>query len=155
MKLRFLIGATALLLAGVMAGSASAQEFVRGDCLNVVQPTRSLRFENDEHARWYKRFWTGNCQDLSLCFPGSPNWNDIVTKLINKGGASEKPALLPKACKLGQMIGMEWARDRKIKRISTQDLKRFSNILDDAGDPLKGVEAVEVKARALLAKPQG
>jgi hypothetical protein len=53
------------------------------------------------------------------------------------------------------MIGMEWARDRKIKRISTQDLKRFSNILDDAGDPLKGVEAVEVKARALLAKPQG
>ncbi len=155
MVLRFRIGATALLFAGLVAGSASAQEFVRGDCLNVVQPTRGLRFENDDHARWYKRFWTGNCQDLSLCFPGSPNWNDIVTKLLVKGGPSEKPALLPKACKLGQLIGMEWARDRRIKRISTQDLKRFSNILDDAGDPLKGVEAVEVKARALLSKPQG
>ncbi|MDG2530615.1 hypothetical protein [Caulobacter endophyticus] len=151
----FRLGATALLLAGLMAGSASAQEFVRGDCLNVVQPTRALRFEDDTHARWYKRFWTGNCQDLSLCFPGSPNWNDIVTKLLVKGGSAEKPTLLPKACKLGQLIGMEWARDRRIKRISTQDLKRFSGILDDAGDPLKGVEAVEVKARALLAKPKG
>ncbi|WP_240633817.1 hypothetical protein [Caulobacter flavus] len=151
----FRTGATALLLAGLLAGSASAQEFVRGDCLNVVQPTRGLRFEDETHARWYKRFWTGNCQDLNLCFPGSPNWNDIVSKLLVKGGPAEKPALLPKACRLGQLIGMEWARDRRIKRISTQDLKRFSNILDDAGDPLKGVEAVEVKARALLAKPQG
>lgn len=155
MRVKFRVGASALLLAGLLSGTASAQEFVRGDCLNVVSPTRALRFENDIQARWYKRFWTGTCQDLNLCFPGSPNWNDIVTKLVVKGGASQRAVLLPKACRLGQLIGMEWSRDRRIKRISTQDLKRFSVILDDAGDPLKGVDAVEVRARALLAKPQG
>lgn len=154
MDLAFRIGATALLLAGLLAAPASAQEFVRGDCLNVVSPTRALRFENDIHARWYKRFWTGTCQDLNLCFPGSPNWNEIVTKLVVKGGPSQKAMLLPKACKLGQLIGMEWARDRRIKRISTQDLKRFSIILDDAGDPMRGLDAVEARARALIANPK-
>jgi hypothetical protein len=145
--IRALVAALATLL---IAGEAGAQEFVRHDCRTTVQATSKLQFENDLHARWYKRFWTGSCQDLSLCMAGSPNWNDIVGKLLSKGGPSEQPVLLPKACRLGQLIGMEWSRDRRIKRIKTGDLKVFNTMLEASGDPLRGVDQVERKARTLI-----
>lgn len=148
--IRAWVAALATLL---IASEAGAQEFVRPDCRTTVQPTSRLQFENDLHARWYKRFWTGSCQDLSLCMPGSPNWNDIVDKLLIRGGPSEHPVLLPKACRLGQLIGWEWARDRRIKRIKTGDLKVFSTMLEASGDPLRGVDQVERKARTLITPP--
>jgi hypothetical protein len=138
------------LAALLIAGQAGAQDFVREDCRGTVQPTRSLRFETPEHARWYKRFWTGACEDLSFCFPGSPNWNEVVGKLLNRGGPSERDVLLPKACRLGQTIGLEWARDRRIKRIQTTDLRSFNTMLETSGDALRGVERVESKAQTML-----
>ncbi|WP_419317562.1 hypothetical protein ACN2C7_13910 [Caulobacter sp. ErkDOM-E] len=148
--IRAWVAALAMLL---VAGEAGAQEFVRHDCRTTVQATGRLQFENDLHARWYKRFWTGACQDLSLCLPGSPNWNDVVDKLLTRGGPSQQPVLLPKACRLGQLIGMEWARDRRIKRIKTGDLKVFNTMLEASGDPLRGVDQVERKARTLITPP--
>ena len=130
-----------------------AAEFVRDDCRSLVQPSSVLRYDSAEHARWYKRFWTGTCDDLKFCFSGSPNWNDIVGKLLAKGGPGEQPALLPKACRLGQLIGLEWAKDKDIQKISTKDLKVFNSMLEAAGDPLKGVEAVDAKARAMTFQP--
>ncbi len=145
----------AVIAAVTMLGAAQAAqagEFVRPDCRTVVKPTDAVRFDTDEHLRWYKRFWTGTCDDLPFCFSGSPNWNDIVGKLLAKGGPAEQPVLLPKACRLGQLIGLEWAKDKGVQKISTKDLKRFNAMLDAAGDPLKGVEAVEAKARAMTAQ---
>ena len=37
--------------------------------------------------------------------------------------------------------------------ITTKDLKQFNAILEAAGNPLKGVDAVEIRARALAALP--
>jgi hypothetical protein len=148
-------GLAALSVVAVLgiASAAQAGEFVRADCRTAVKPTDAIRFDTDEHLRWYKRFWTGTCDHLSFCFSGSPNWNDIVGKLLVKGGAGEQPALLPKACRLGQLIGLEWAKDKDIQRISTKDLKVFNSMLEAAGDPLKGVEAVDAKARAMATQP--
>lgn len=134
----------------LLAGEAKAEDFVRDDCRGAVQATQSLNFETPQHARWYKRFWTGACEDLSLCIPGSPNWNEVVGKLLSRGGPAERAALLPKACRLGQTIGLEWARDRRIKRIQTNDLRTFNAMLDDSGDALRGIERVESKAHAML-----
>ncbi|KQY30921.1 hypothetical protein ASD21_07565 [Caulobacter sp. Root1455] len=136
-----------------IAPAARAGEFVRADCQFLIKPTDAIRFDTDEHLRWYKRFWTGTCDRLSFCFPGSPNWNDIVGKLLVKGGPTEQPTLLPKACRLGQLIGLEWARDKGVQKISTKDLKLFNGMLEAAGDPLKGVEAVETRARAMTGLP--
>jgi hypothetical protein len=127
-----------------------AAEFVRDDCRSLVQPSSGLRYDSAEHARWYKRFWTGTCEDLKFCFSGSPNWNDIVGKLLVKGGPSERAALLPKACRLGQLIGLDWSREKKIKHIHTADLKVFNTMLEASGDPLRGVEQVEAKAKAMV-----
>ena len=135
-----------------LAPVAQAGEFVRADCRAVVKPTDAIRFDTDEHLRWYKRFWTGACDHLTFCFPGDPNWNGVVGKLLAKGGPAEQPALLPKACRLGQLIGLEWAKDKDEQKISTKDLKVFNTMLEAAGDPLKGVDAVDAKARALAAQ---
>jgi len=141
--------AVAMLL---LAGGADAQEFVRTECRTAVQSTQTLKFEDPKHALWYKRFWTGSCADLSLCIPGSPNWNEIVSKLLIRSGPAQRGVMLPKACRLGQMIGMEWARDRRIKRIKTADLKTFNAILDASGDAVRGVEQVELKARSMISQ---
>ena len=146
---RSLAALSVVALLGI-APVARAGEFVRADCRTIVRPTDAIRFDTDEHLRWYKRFWTGTCDHLPFCFSGSPNWNDIVGKLLTKGGPGEQPALLPKACRLGQLIGLEWAKDKDVQKISTKDLKVFNSMLEAAGDPLKGVEAVDAKARAML-----
>lgn len=133
------------------AGSARADEFVRGDCRGVVAASTALKYDTAEHARWYKRFWTGECDHLALCVPGGPNWNEVVGKLLAKGGPREQLALLPKACRLGQLIGLEWSRDKKIKHITTGDLKVFNSMLEASGDALRGVDQVDAKARTLTA----
>jgi hypothetical protein len=138
-------------LAFGLSGAAQAQDYVRPDCRGLVNST-ALRFDTPEHVRWYKRFWTGECDHLPMCFSGSPNWNDIVGKLLTKGGPSEQAALLPKACRLGQTIGLEWSRNKKIRRIDTGDLRVFKAQLELSGDALRGVEEVETLARAKLAR---
>lgn len=145
--------ATALLTALTLglAGGAQAQDYVRADCRSQLDPA-ALRFDTALHQRWYRRFWTGDCDHLPMCFPGSPNWNDIVGKLLARGGPSEYAVLLPKACRLGQTIGLEWARDKKIRRIDTGDLHVFKSQLEASGDALRGVDKVEASVRAKLAR---
>jgi hypothetical protein len=141
----------ALVLGCGLAGAVQAQDYVRADCRAQLAPTAS-QFATPLHQRWYRRFWTGDCDHLPLCFSGSPNWNGIVGKLLARGGPAERAALLPKACRLGQIIGLEWARDKKVRRIDTDDLHAFKGQLEASGDALLGIERVEASARAKMAR---
>jgi hypothetical protein len=132
-----------------LSSAAQAQDYVTDICRGSVSLT-GVRFDSPEHARWYKRFWTGDCDHLNMCFRGSPNWNDIVGKLLARGGPSERAILLPKACRLGQTIGLEWSREKSVRRISTADLRTLDSMLEASGDALRGVERVEEAARAKL-----
>ena len=142
------------LLTALVAGLTSAvqaQDYVRADCRGQVSAA-ALHFDTPEHGRWYKRFWTGDCDHLPFCLPGSPNWNDIVGKLLKRGGPAEATVLLPKACRLGQLIGLEWSRDKNVRRIDTGDLHAFKGVLEKSGDALRGVDEVEASARTKLAR---
>lgn len=145
-----LLAALAVGLTG--AAQAQAQDYVRPDCRGLLSAS-AVRFDTPEHVRWYKRFWTGECDHLPMCLPGSPNWNDIVGKLLTRGGPGEQAVLLPKACRLGQTIGLEWSRNKKIRRIDTADLRVFKAQLEASGDALRGVDQVESSARAKLVRP--
>jgi hypothetical protein len=132
----------------VASGAALAQDYVRPDCkafLSSAMPT-----ESRTQARWYHRFWTGDCAGLFICVSGSPNWNDIVGKLIARASQSQKTVVLPKACALGQLIGLEWSRDRRARRINTADLRSFKAKLDAAPDVLQGLDQIEAAARAKI-----
>jgi hypothetical protein len=148
MRSSVLAAASAVVLLAA-ASAASAQDYVRADCRDMVAASPAA-FDSPEHARWYKRFWTGDCERLKFCFPGSPNWNDIVGKLLVRGGPAERVVLLPKACRLGRLIGLEWSRDKKIRKIDTGDLRKFNTMLEASGDALRGVERVEATAQGKL-----
>lgn len=145
------VGALAAL--AVCTGSAKAETVVRPDCRPFVSATNAVRFETDLQRRWYTRFWTGACDRLPMCMPGSPNWNDVVGKLAARTPGAQRAALQPRICRLGQLIGLEWARDKKVQKISTRDLRAFNRTLDAAPDVAKGVEDVETKARSMIAAP--
>lgn len=139
----------------LVALSAQAQEFVRPDCLSVVRPSAGLTFENPEHRNWYRRFWTGDCRDLPKlrCMPGSPNWNDVVSKLVKKGQPAQAASVTASACRLGQTMGYEWARPKPVRRIDTDDLKSYLAALDSAPDVTTGLTRVDGRVKAALARP--
>jgi hypothetical protein len=138
-------------LSGAAQAQTQIQAFLRPDCRDLVSTT-GLHFDTPEHVLWYRRFWTGDCSHLTFCLPGSPNWNDIVGKLLARGGPVERAALLPKACRLGQLIGLDWSRDRKVRHIDTGDLRKFKVTLDASGDALRGVNQVEALAQSKIGR---
>jgi hypothetical protein len=140
----------ALLLAAVVAPQAQAQAYVADICQSSVTPA-ALRFDSAEHTRWYKRFWTGECDHILGCVPGSPNWNAIMRQLVARATPAERAQLLPKACRLGQLVGLDWSREHGVRRITTSDLRRLYAILEQ-GDPMNGVEHAEAAARAQLGR---
>jgi hypothetical protein len=134
-----------------LPGLVRAQDFVREDCRDFIS-SPAAAFDTPDHLRWYRRFWSGDCGHMVFCISGSPNWNDIVGKLVARGGPTERTALLPKACRLGQLIGFEWSRNKRTRRITTKDLRTFSAMLEASGDALRGLDVVETAARTKLAQ---
>jgi hypothetical protein len=140
--------ALAAMLAWAMADAAAAQSFVRADCLAVAGAAAPTRFDSPEHLRWYQRFWTGSCDGLPWnCWPGSPNWNDIVTQVVAKAPPALRPVALAASCRLGFTVGFEWSRDKKVRRIDTADLFRFGDQLSHAGDVMAVLQQLQAEAR--------
>ena len=129
------------------SGAACAQDFVRADCKPFVS-VAAIEFKTQD--RWYRRFWTGDCDGLFFCVSGAPNWNDIVGKLVARTGARQHAAVQAKACALGQLIGLEWSREKRLRRINTTDLRGFKTKLDAAPDVLQGLEQIEASARVKI-----
>lgn len=140
--------AAAMVLAA-LSSPALAQSYVRPDCQPLIA---AAQLTDPLSTRWYRRFWTGECDRLPRCMRGSPNWNDIVGKLVARTGASERAAVLAKACRLGPLIGLEWTRPRNVRRIDTGDLQAFRSTLESGKDIRSGLERVETEARAKIAK---
>lgn len=139
-----------VLFVGLAAPQAQAQAYVADICQPSVTPA-ALRFDSAEHGRWYKRFWTGDCDHILGCVPGSPNWNAIMRQLVIRAAPQDRAQLLPRACRLGQLVGLDWSREHGVRKITTADLRRLYGILEQ-GDPLSGVEHAEAAARVQLGR---
>jgi hypothetical protein len=153
MRLRVAMQAAIVAAAVLTYRHAEAQDYVRSDCRPLVSAGRLD--PSPPTARWYKRFWTGDCDGLSGCLNGSPNWNEVVGKLVAKSHPSDRQAVLAKACRLGSLIGQEWTRPRNIRRIDSSDLRGFRKVLESAGDVPKGIERVEAQAQAKIDRNRG
>ena len=127
-----------------MSTAAMAQEVMGPVCSGSAPSTASLTFDDSDHRRWHRRFWTGNCAGLGLfCSAGSPNWNDQADQLISRAAPADRSAIRIRVCRLGQRIGHEWAKDNSIRRINTRDLTEFYGILKDATDISLALGVVE------------
>lgn len=139
----------AAAFAVVCGPPARAQDYVRADCAAVFAGQPAPRFDHAEHGLWYRRFWTGDCTGLSWCQSGAPYWNEMVPGLLRRVAPPRRAAVTVKACRLGRVVGHEWAKDNAIRRIDTGDLQGFVRDLQAPGDAEAALAAVE---RTVLAK---
>lgn len=99
-------------------------------CADAADPSEGLQFDDAAHRHWYAgRFWRGECHSsLFWCFRGD-DWYDLTADLLSRAPEAEQPALCRSLFDLGRKIGHEWARDNDIRRISTDDLEAWQDIL--------------------------
>jgi hypothetical protein len=141
----------ALAAYAVSAGAAQAQQAVYASACAGKLPAFAP-FDDRAHELWYKRFWTGQCSSgLGFCSSGSPNWNEAMVKLRAQTAPARVDELNTKMCRLGHVVGAEWARDNGIRKIDTRAVSGFYETLrSGAGDSFARLGAVEAKANAML-----
>jgi hypothetical protein len=121
-------------------------------CRAYLPAEAQLRFAHDKHRRWYRRFWTGSCEGLTtldFCQAGSPSWREVIQRVTREVPAGEQTATMTKACRVGHLIGFEWAKDNNIRCIHTSDMPGLMRILD-TGNMLQQLNRLESQARAKL-----
>ncbi|CAN5544310.1 hypothetical protein BH10PSE4_BH10PSE4_47420 [soil metagenome] len=93
------VGVLAPLLILAAASPALSQSYVQAPC--PAKPTPA--FEDDVQPLWYRRFWTGECKDLSAlkCRRGKPYWNDVVRTLEARAPMAKRAEVTRRACGLG------------------------------------------------------
>ena len=130
------------------ASPALGQSYVNAPCPAGAMP----QFEDHLQSLWYRRFWTGECKDLSAlrCRGGAPYWNDVVRTLTARAPAARRSEVSARACKLGRAIGFEWTRPSKERRIDSRDLRTLNATLEKAPDVTAGLTAVEARVRAKI-----
>lgn len=140
------------LAAMLLLTQAQAQTpAIGGPCAAAVGP--SVRFDDDTHRRWYRRFWTGDCSGLWFCQAGEPNWNAGTTKFTATAAPDKRSALTQRFCDVGHMIGHEWARDNGVRKIDTKALEGFYKTLSsNQGDIQARLDTVEASARKMLGR---
>jgi hypothetical protein len=145
---RALGGLLMALGVAMAASSATGQNYVGQPCEAGPSPT----FEDHLQSLWYRRFWTGQCNDLPSfgCRQGKPYWNDVVRTLSARAPAAMRVEVATRACRLGRQIGFEWTRPRAERRIDTHDLGVFNTTLEQAHDVMAGLTAVEASVRAKI-----
>lgn len=112
-----------------------------------------LAFDNAKHRGWYVRFWTGSCDELRyvICMAGTPNWNNIMQRLLANVPAAKRERLHVRLILLGRRVGYEWARENDVRRINNEHIKSWSaDLKTNAADPEAAVTRIEGQARTLL-----
>ena len=152
-----IVFASAATLAPV---GATAQEAIRQDCLAHVAPASRLTFAHDKHRLWYSRYWNGKCEGLSTslfgdaCSESEPGWNQAVTVLVRQSPPARAGELLAKACKLGELVGYEWAKDNNVRCIHTtgsNSLSALNALLKEQGDIFDRLARAEARASSMCA----
>ncbi|HVL47860.1 MAG TPA: hypothetical protein VM889_04830 [Candidatus Thermoplasmatota archaeon] len=101
-----------------------------------------------DHLGWVKTFYEGKR------FPPIPGWNDRERDILKRVPAAEAGAVRAALAETGRLLASEWAKDNSVRKVSTDDLRRWGGEFGDAAkDPsslLKALEAVraEIARRA-------
>lgn len=141
-------GLLAALWLVVVAGPTRGQEYVDPPCPTGAPP----QFVDHLQSLWYRRFWTGECKDLSVlkCRSGRPYWNDVVRALVARASAAKRSEVATRTCQLGRRIGFEWTRPSTVRRIDTKELRALNDTLEKSADIEAGLTAVEARVRAKI-----
>ncbi len=132
-----------------LSTNLAAQPYIAQYCGPPTVMTHP-RFDDETHALWYKRFWTGDCSSLSFCSSGTPYWNAAIAQMLPKAPAAQRASVRVKACRVGRLVGFEWAKDNGVRKIDTGDLSQFINDLEQSNNVSATLDQIEAQARRAL-----
>jgi hypothetical protein len=100
---------------------------------------------------WVQTFYRGN-----LMSEGWSKFGEVTANAVKSAAARQ--AVIAEINELGRMIGLEWAKDSSVRKISTADLRRWNDVLavarqrDDGGgqrisDALRAVRRMAERLR--------
>ncbi len=140
-------------MAMLAAALVALPAVVRAQVADAV-PYDGLQFEDIRHRRWYARFWTGRCTDLSLfvCFSGRPYWHETMRTLVAEAPPEKRTVIAARLFALGRRIGHEWAKENDVRKISTDDIRRWYRALEKSDDAEAKVAGIEAEAERLLSR---
>jgi len=106
---------------------------VPAGCKDFISPIGRLSYESETHRNWYVSWWDGKCEGLPswpFC-QSKPYWNTVVEPVLEANPGADRKSLLRELCRLGELIGYEFARDNTWRCIDRDDLSawvtRFSS----------------------------
>lgn len=158
----FLLRALLSFIALIWVATASANP-IPADCANHISSfdadiyRERTEFDRKRQKGWYYRWWTGKCDrvpfpDYWTCVrDDKKSWTVIAADLVGQARGADKREILQSICRLGEIIGLEWAMDNNVRCIHTNDLTALWAILNDATKPpLVRIKASHAAAQAKL-----
>lgn len=139
-----------------IASAAGADDSIRPDCHPHVVSIERLSFAHAKHRLWYQRYWSGKCVGLSFlgdgCTESEPGWNEVITVLLPHAPSTRANELLATACKLGELVGYEWAKDNNVRCIHTNgqsSIRTLIEILRENRDVFDRLRRADAKAKSM------
>jgi len=138
-----LIGGAGALANGVR--SEAEQQRARSDVLAIGPEV--LDQLSEEERQWYQRF-----QEGVLFFDG---WSEISEELLAIFPEEEWPSRKVMMQRLGVKIGTEWAKDNKTRKIDTDMIRQWGDLLRGAfsqgsEETLAVLHQIEVEVDSIL-----
>jgi predicted secreted protein len=142
----------------LLASPAGAQNVIRSDCLPYIAAMSKLTYDQGDHKKWYRHYWEGKCKGFWLwqCTTSEKGWNERMDALLNAAvTAQEKQQVLQAACKQGELVGYEWAKDNHKRCIQTERSQNATKnleilreiLLNTSLKPLERLRATAAKFR--------
>lgn len=106
------------------------------------------------------RYWDGKCRTLSTsllgdaCNESEPGWNQVVSDFVRQAPRERSAEVLARSCKLGELVGFEWAKDNNVRCIHStggNSLIALKAIASEKTEILGRLARLEAKARSMCA----
>ena len=98
----------------------------------------------EQYRGWVRTFYKGNLM--------SEGWNKFGQVTVNKvKSAAARQAIVAQITDLGRIIGLEWAKDSSVRKITTADLRRWNELMatpqSDDGSGQRTIDALKAVRR--------
>jgi hypothetical protein len=79
----------------------------------------------EQYRGWVQTFYNGN-----LLSEGWSKFGEVTVSTVKS--AARRHAVIAQINELGRIIGLEWAKDSSVRKITTSDLRRWNEVLATA-----------------------
>ncbi len=127
-------------------------------CKDFISPVGRLSYENEAHRNWYVTWWDGQCEGLPswpFC-QSKPYWSTVVEPVLEANPDVDRKPLLRELCKLGELLGYEFARDNTWRCIDRDDLSAWVDMFSSRdGNIFQKIASVKsgAEAKIKMARP--